>query len=95
MGHALGEIPPFDLHLTMIRLIPGRTDRFFHPFGRRLADKQTMAAADVIDDRLIEGIPGHADRCRIDDSAKREHCDFRCAAADIDHQRSRGLRHRQ
>ena len=54
-----------------------------------------MAAPDVVDDGLIESVTSHPDRGGIDNAAKRQHGHLGGAAANIYHQGTGGLGHRQ
>ena len=72
----------------------GGSDLDFHLFGSSLTDQEVVFSLDVLRDRLIHLIAGHLIGTAMDDSGKRDHCNFRSAASNVDDHVSRWLRYR-
>ena len=63
-------------------------------FRRRLADQDSVVAAHIVRDRVVEPVAADAHRRRVDDAVQRDHRDLGGAAADVEHHRAARLVHR-
>ena len=68
-----------------------RADLDLDGLGGTLANEQVVGLLDVVDDRFIHLVAGHAHGLAVDDSGQRDHGDIGRAAADVDHHVARGL----
>src|ERR1700730_4824796 len=91
LGNAGHEVAPLYLDRLYLVARVGRADRDLDEFSGAFADKQIVFALDVLDDRLVHLVPGHAHRAGENHSGKRNHGDLGGAAADINNHVARGL----
>src|SRR5713101_3412381 len=95
LGNAGSEVASPDLHRLYLVARVGRADRDLDEFSGAFADKHVILALDVLDDRLVHLVPGHAHRAGENHSGKRNHGDLGGAAADIDNHVARRLSNRE
>jgi len=89
------RIAPADLDLDLLFERQAAPGRDLEALGRDLADQQVVLGADVLRDRFVEVVSGHAQTLGHDDVRQRDHRDLAGAAADVDDHRAGRLAHGQ
>ena len=89
------QVTPAHIHRALGADSIGRPDLELGFFCSTVTDRKIVSTAHVVDDRLVDLVSGDAYGAACHDSAKRNHRNFRRAAADIDDHRARRLRDRQ
>ena len=87
-GH---EAAALDLHGDLLRPGEHAADGHFQLLRGAVADEDVVPLADVLDDRLAEGVAGHLDGGGLHDAGQGDHGDIGGAAADIHHHMAVGL----
>src|SRR5580658_10504994 len=95
LGHAFDQVASFDLHGQRLVQRIGRPNVDLDLLCGALTDEQVVLTLEVIHDRFVHLVAGHADGTGIDDAGERDDGDIRGAAADIHHHVAAGFSNRQ
>ena len=91
LGQAVHKVAPLDLHGQLRVQCIGGADLDLDLLGGALTDEQVVLALNESNDGLIEHITSHAHTAGSYDTAQRDDCDLRRAAADIHDHAAGGL----